>query len=168
VAAAVEAPVVVGRLTRAHGVRGWLRLQSFTDPEDNLLSYRPWLQQQGDQWVSCDVEQVIPQPKGFLCKLAGCDSRNDAEALAGTLLAVAKDVLPASDNEIYWIDLIGRSVETPEGVSLGRVDRVLETGANDVLVVVGERERLLPFIESVFPEIGATDVPLVAHWDPEF
>jgi len=59
-------------------------------------------------------------------------------------------------------------VETPEGVSLGRVDRVLETGANDVLVVVGERERLLPFIESVFPEIGATDVPLVAHWDPEF
>jgi 16S rRNA processing protein RimM len=111
---------------------------------------------------------VIPQPKGFLCKLAGCDSRNDAEALAGTLLAVAKDVLPASDDEIYWIDLIGRSVETPDGTSLGRVDRVLETGANDVLVVVGDRERLLPFIESVFPEVGATDAPLVAHWDPEF
>jgi 16S rRNA processing protein RimM len=53
-------------------------------------------------------------------------------------------------------------------VSLGRVDRVLETGANDVLVLVGERERLLPFIEAVFPEIGATDAPLVAHWDPEF
>lgn len=164
----MKAPVVVGRLTRAHGVRGWLRLQSFTDPEHNLLGYRPWLQQQGDEWVSCDVEQVIPQPKGFLCKLAGCDSRNDAEALAGTLLAVAKDVLPAIGDEIYWIDLLGRSVETPEGVSLGRVDRVLETGANDVLVVVGERERLLPFIESVFPEIGATDAPLVAHWDPEF
>jgi 16S rRNA processing protein RimM len=69
---------------------------------------------------------------------------------------------------VYWIDLIGRSVVTPEGVPLGRVDRVLETGANDVLVVKGDRERLIPFIEQVIEAVSPGDAPLVAHWDPEF
>jgi 16S rRNA processing protein RimM len=163
-----EAPVVVGRLTRAHGVKGWLRLQSFTDPEDNIQGYGPWLRQLGEAWVSCEVEQLLPQPKGFLCKVKGCESRNDAEALAGTLIAVPRDALPQERDEVYWIDLIGRSVVTPEGVPLGRVDRVLETGANDVLVVKGDRERLIPFIEQVIEAVSPGDAPLVAHWDPEF
>ena len=114
------------------------------------------------------MEQVIPQPKGYLCKLAGCDSRNDAEALAGHAACGGEGSTPREQRRDLLIDLIGRSVETPEGVSLGRVDRVLETGANDVLVVVGDRERLLPFIESVFPEVGVAGATLVAHWDPEF
>lgn len=165
-----DRPVVVGRITRAHGVRGWVRVQSWTAPPDNLRAYRPWLLREGDGWTSLAVEEVDRQPKGLIARLAGIGDRDAAEALAGREIAVPRRCLPAEeDDEYYWFDLIGLAVRTPDGRELGRVERLLETGANDVLVVRGEgRERLVPFIEAVVREVDLEGGRLVADWDPDF
>jgi 16S rRNA processing protein RimM len=165
-----DRPVVVGRITRAHGVRGWVRIQSWTAPPENLLGYRPWLLREGDGWRALAVDEVDRQPKGLIARLGGVDDRDAADALAGREIAVPRHCLPAAeDDEYYWFDLIGLEVRTPDGRELGRIERLLETGANDVLVVRGEdRERLVPFIESVVREVDLEAGRLIADWDPDF
>ena len=165
-----DRPVVVGRITRAHGVRGWVRIQSWTAPPENLLAYRPWLLRDGSAWKPVAVHEVDPQPKGLIARLEGTDDRNGADALAGQEIAVPRSCLPAAaGDEYYWFDLIGLAVRTPDGRELGQVERLLETGANDVLVVHGEdRERLVPFIASVVLEVDLEAGRLVADWDPDF
>lgn len=165
-----DRPVVVGRITRAHGVRGWVRVQSWTAPPENLLGYGPWLLREGDAWRTLAVDEVDRQPKGLIARLEGVGDRDAAERLAGREIAVPRSCLPAAEeDEYYWFDLVGLGVRTPDGRELGRVERLLETGANDVLVVRGEdRERLVPFIESVVQEVDLEAGRLVADWDPDF
>jgi len=163
-------PVTLGRIGAPHGVRGWVRVQSATRPPDAILEFDAWLIDSGGGLAPYRVVDAQVQPKGIVVRLEGCDDRDAAVRLRNAEIAVARDALPpAGPGEWYWADLVGLAVETTTGTPLGHVDRLMETGANDVLVVIGERERLIPWIpgdvvRSVEPDAGR----LVVDWDPDF
>ncbi|MGF1548817.1 MAG: ribosome maturation factor RimM [Thiotrichales bacterium] len=171
VALSGPAPVTLGRLTGLYGVKGWLKVFSHTQPRENILQYRPWLLRIGDQWQSFKVEQGQAHGKGVLVKLAGCDDRDQAARLIGTEIAVERSQLGAlGGDEYYWADLIGLSVTNLEGVELGVVTGMMETGANDVLVVEqGERERLVPYVNPLYVKrIDLAGKRMVVDWDADF
>lgn len=167
-----DAMVVVGRIEGPYGVRGWLRVRSYTDPPENLADYRPWhLDRNGDgRWREVGVEHVRPHGEGFRCSIEGVSDRDAAAAWRGALVAVRENILPAPErDEYYWRDLIGLPVTTVAGGHLGRVETLMATGANDALVVRdGERERLIPFIAQVALEVDLERGVILVDWDPEF
>lgn len=165
-----ERPIVVGRVTAVFGVKGFVKVASFTDPPENLLEYRPWLLEQEGRWQTVRLDAVQRHSKGFIARLDGCDDRDAAERFTGRDLAVPRSELPvAQPGEFYWFDLIGLEVVTPAGERLGRVTRIQETGANDVLVVEDrEREHLIPFVEKVVPDVDLDAGRITADWDPDF
>ena len=163
-------PVVLGRIAGAYGVRGWVKIQSYTDPVSKLLDYRPWWIGQGEgRWrsVGCDAGRV--QGRWVVAHLLGCDDRETALACRGQLLAVDRSQLPPlPEGQHYWCDLEGLRVVTIAGQVLGRIERLFPTGANDVIVVVGERERLIPDIPSVVKQIDLDTGVMTVDWDPDF
>lgn len=170
--------VVLGRLTSPYGVKGWLKVYSYTGPMEGILDYPEWVLKRGDSLERCRLLQGRRHGKGLVAHLDGCDSRETAEALAGAEILLAKAELPRlDDDELYWHQLEGLRVMTREGVMLGRVDHLFETGANDVLVVRGSleadaidaRERLLPFLpEEVILQVDLEGGVMHVDWDPEF
>lgn len=160
--------MVLGRVSGIFGVRGWVRVFSETDPKENILRYSPWyLGQDGAPRKLIDGK---PQGKTVIARLDGCADCDQAAALMGQQIAVRRNQLPpATAGEFYWIDLEGLGVETLEGVKLGRVSHLFATGANDVLVVRGDRERLLPFAwDDVVRAVDFDEQRIIVDWDPEF
>jgi 16S rRNA processing protein RimM len=150
--------VVMGRVTAPHGVLGWVRVQAFTEARDGLAEYPVWWLRGSDGWVRWKVEAVARHSQGLAAKLEGCDDRDAAEELAKLDIAVPRDALPETGaEEYYWADLIGLEVLNVQGEPLGTVVNLIATGANDVLVVQGDRERLIPFIASVVIEVDKGD-----------
>lgn len=162
--------VVLGRVSGLFGVRGWLKIFSDTDPREGIVEYNPWQVCVRDEWRSVQVEAGQRHGKNVVVKLAGIDDREAATSLMGAEIAVNRSDLPKpAAGEYYWADLEGLSVRTESGVELGTVGHLVATGANDVLVVKGERERLIPFIkEQVVKDIDLEQQVLVVDWDPEF
>lgn len=162
--------VSMGHIGGIYGVRGWLRVISGTTPRDALFEYDPLYLKQDDQWRPYTVEAAQIHGKGLIVKFAGCEERDGAARLVGCEIGVKREQLPApAPGEYYWADLLGLQVITLNAVPLGAVKELLETGANDVLVVQGDRERLIPFllgsvIESVDLDAGVIRV----DWDPDF
>jgi 16S rRNA processing protein RimM len=165
-----EEMVVVGRITGAHGVKGWVRVHSFTDPPENILHYRPWYLLQDEVW--CPVEHSTGSGAGrnILARIPGCADRDGAMALRGADIAIRRSQLPeTAPEEYYWRDLIGLQVVTVEAKVLGTVDHLIATGSNDVLVVKGERERLIPFLtDSVIVAVDLVAGRIEVDWDPDF
>jgi 16S rRNA processing protein RimM len=163
--------VTLGRVSGAHGVKGWIQVFSDTSPRENIVQYSPWYLVRGTQRETREVDAGRRQGKAVVAKLAGCDDRDAAEALSGLEIAVPRDQLPATTvpGEFYWADLVGLRVETIDGVELGRIAQLFETGANDVIVVEGERERLVPYIwPQVVREVDLDDGVMRVDWDPDF
>jgi 16S rRNA processing protein RimM len=160
--------IVVGHIAGVYGVRGWLKVMSETDPPEGILSYSPWLL--GADATAWTVNEGKRHGKGIVVSLRGCDDRDRAAALVGQDIAVVRAQLPpASHDELYWIDLEGLSVETTEGVALGSIDHLFATGANDVVVVKGDRERLLPFVwGDVIKDVDFEQRRMLVDWDPSF
>jgi len=169
-ALATEALVVVGRISALYGVRGWLRIHSATEPRANILRYKPWYLQRDGQWQPFEIAAGREQGKGVVAQLVGYNDRDVAATLLGATIAISRDQLPPlAADEYYWSDLIGLTVTTHDGITLGRVDHLIETGANDVLVVHGDRERLIPFLPgSVISAIDLTASTIEVVWDPDF
>ena len=166
-----ERLVTLGRVTGAHGLQGWVKVYSDTTPRENIASYGHLLLDSGAGWQRWKVNAGRRQGKYVVLKLRGCNDRNQAEALTGARIAVERDQLPelADAGEYYWTDLQGLAVETLTGEPLGRLDHLFETGANDVMVVRGERERLIPFVwEEVVREVDLDAGLIRVDWDPEF
>lgn len=163
-------PVVIGRISGLYGVRGWLRVFSYTEPRENIVDYSPWLVQIDGLWQPVEVEDGRAQGKGVVVKLSGCDERDTATRYLGLDIAVRREQLGAlAPGEYYWTDLEGLRVVTCEGVELGRVDHLFATGANDVVVVRGDRERLIPFVQGdVIRDIDLQDGVMEVDWDPDF
>ena|SRR6056297_1591205 len=162
--------VVLGKVTGLFGVRGWVKLWSYTDPARNLLDYRDIELGQGGAWRKTRLVEGRPHGEGLVGRFEGAADRDSAAALVGAELAVPRERLPATgEGEYYWADLVGLEVVNREGVGLGRVERMMATGANDVMVVSGERERLLPFLPGRFvDEVDLDGGRIVVDWDPEF
>ncbi|MBK1700696.1 ribosome maturation factor RimM [Thiococcus pfennigii] len=164
--------VVLGRITGLFGVRGWVKVFSETEPRENILRYAPWyLGEAGGAAVRpCRVAEGQRQGKGVVVRLEGCEDRDQAATLIGETIAVRRDQLPpARADEFYWIDLEGLAVETVGGCPLGRIDHLFSTAANDVIVVRGERERLLPFVwDDVVKDVDFAQGRMIVDWDPDF
>ena len=165
-----ERRILLGRVLGAFGVRGELKIQSFTDPESALLRYQPWTLAQGGKEREFDGAKGRVTAKGVVATFPGIEDRDAAQALAGTEIWAPRSRLPKpKPGEYYWVDLEGLEVVNREGIALGRVSHLFDTTSNQVLVVTGERDRLIPFIEGDFVlsvdfEAGRIEV----DWDPDF
>ena len=161
--------VTLGRISGLHGVQGWLKIYSDTRPRENILNYSPWYLQRGQGWEKWIPENGRRQGKLVVAKLQGCNDREAARELMEAVIAVHRSQLPETADEFYWADLEGLQVVTTQGVELGRVSHLFETGANDVLVVRGDRERLLPWIwEQVIQDVNLEQGRIIVDWDLEF
>ena len=162
--------VVVGRISGVYGVRGWVRVFSYTEPRENIIRYKPWYLRKDGDWRQAELAEGHQQGKGVVARLDECDNRDQAYALMGCEIGVRRDQLPATaPGEYYWSELQGLEVVTETGESLGTVDHLLETGANDVLVVKGERERLIPFVmDQVVIEVDLERGQIQVDWDKDF
>jgi 16S rRNA processing protein RimM len=167
--------LVIGRINGVYGIKGWVRIHSFTEPAENLLGYRNWKIRRRSGWEAISIDAGKRQGKGLVAHIDGVDDRSTAEALKGCEIAVPATELPVLDaEEFYWHQLEGLSVVS-QGQLLGQVDHLIETGANDVLVVapcegsLDTRERLVPWIRpDVVKTVDLEEGKMVVDWDPEF
>ncbi len=164
-----EDVVIVGRIGGAYGVRGWVHVNSYTEPPENLLSYSPWLITKGADWKPFKPVVVKPHGRGFVARFAEINNREQAQALSATDLGIYRDALPGldDDDEFYWRDLIGLKVVNGDGRNLGSVSHLLETGAHDVLVIVdGESgaEVLIPFTAQFVRSVDLATGRLEVDW----
>ena len=162
--------VVIGRISGLYGVRGWVRVYSYTAPRAAILDLTPWTVRRGDGWSPWALAEGREHGKGVVVRLDGIEDRDAAAGLIGADIAVRRDQLPNLDpGEYYWTDLEGLRVRTVDGRDLGIVDHLFETGANDVIVVRGERERLIPFVKGqVVRRIDLSGGEMEVDWDPDF
>jgi 16S rRNA processing protein RimM len=161
--------VILGRITAPYGVKGWVRVRPDSESTASLLRYRSWWVGDGESWRERDVAASRVQGTAVVALLAGCGDRDAAAALRGKHVAVARSVLPeTAANEYYWTDLIGLQVVNVPGEELGAVARILETGANDVLVVHGARERLIPFVATVIREVDLAKGVIRVDWGADY
>ncbi|HKS93324.1 MAG TPA: ribosome maturation factor RimM [Gammaproteobacteria bacterium] len=162
--------VVLGSIAAPFGVKGWVKLQSWTEPRAKIIEYRRWLLERGGAWREWRVAEGRAHGNGVIARLEGVTDRDQAATLTGMHIAVGREELPAlQPGQYYWADLIGLEVRLEDGRSLGRVQGLMATGANDVLVVRGERERLIPFLRGQVVKQVDSDAGLIrVDWDPDF
>lgn len=138
--------ILVGKIGAPYGIRGWLKIHSYTEFGASILHYSPWYLQNRN-WQQVEVEEGKPHGKGIIVKLRGFDSPELAGTLSGQSIAITRDQLPPlKKNEYYWADLIGLTVINQDNKRLGHVGYLIETGSNDVLVIKGDKEIAIPYL----------------------
>lgn len=163
--------VVLGHVSKSHGVQGWVNVVSYTQPIENILQYHPWYLKLKNSWQVTKVVKQRASAKSILVQFESCTDRNQADVYHGAEIAVMREQLPnlVNENDHYWNDLLGLTVITTEGVELGKVNNIFATGSNDVLVVQGERERMLPYLlDEVVKKIDLNSKQMIVDWDPDF
>ncbi len=165
----------MARIAAPFGIKGWVKLQVFTEYADSLDEFATWYlrgSQASQGWREVEVEDFAVNAKGVVAKLKGCDDRTAAEKLAKLDIAVPRDWLAKTDEgEFYWIDLIGSEVIDAAGTSLGKVEGLMETGANDVLVVKKDgrpEDVLIPFVADVIVKVDRDAKQVTVNWSGEF
>jgi 16S rRNA processing protein RimM len=166
----VENIVVVGKIGAPYGVRGWVKVHSFTEPGDNLFGYPLLMQEHSVTWRPLQIEEFKVHGDGFVAKLAGVEDRDQAALITNAEIAVLRENLPELDSEeFYWNDLIGLTVINQDNIELGNIEDYFETGANDVIVVKGENgSHLIPFVPDMYVlDIDLSTKQMRVQWDPE-
>lgn len=151
-------PLLLGKITGVFGVRGWVRVYSYTDPREAILDYSGCLARVGGEWQALEWSEGKRHGKSVVAKMHGVDDRDAAAAWIGTEIAIPRDAMPeAEPGSFYWSDLEGLEVVNSDGDILGTVAHLLETGADDVLVVRKTEENseeiqevLIPFIKETY------------------
>lgn len=139
--------VVLGRIAGVFGLKGWVKVFSHTEPREGILDYQNWLLGRDDTWQAVKVEDGKLHGKSVIVKLATVEDPEAAAEWLDAEIAVPREDLPQTDDgQYYWSDLEGLQVVHRDGRSLGKVAYLMATGANDVLVVEGDSERLIPFV----------------------
>lgn len=163
--------VIMGRIAAAYGIRGWIKIQPFTEYIDSLQDYRIWwIGPEQGPWREADVAECEVHGKTLVAQLQECPDRNAAERLKGLMVAVPRSSLPQQEEgEYYWRDLIGMAVVNETGERLGAVANLLETGANDVLKVRGEGgEILIPFVASAIKQVDLKNKTIHVDWSADY
>jgi 16S rRNA processing protein RimM len=162
--------VVLGRVGAPYGVKGWLHINSFTRPTNNIEQYTHWQLRQGRVVQQVEVLELKTHQKRYAVKLHGIDDRDSAAALTNANIEVPSNDLPNLEHgEFYWTDLIGLTALTPKGHTLGVVTELMETGANDVIVIESPQQRhLVPYIDQCVLEIDLKKKTILVDWDPDF
>lgn len=167
-----ETYLPVGKISGAFGVKGWVKVYSYTQPRENILSYSPIYLRQRGEWLKVNLTGGQKQGRTIVMALENVTDRDQAAALNGTDIAVRRDQLaPIGENEYYWADLIGLQVINKENEILGKVDHLLETGANDVLVVVSDNEPgcLVPFVmDEVVQSVDLEKKTIQVDWQKDY
>lgn len=160
----------IGKISSVFGIKGYVKVFSFTDDRASILQYSPWLLKKAGQSQRLEVVTGQLQGKAVIALLRGITERNQAESLIGWDIYIAKAQLPpAGQGEYYWSDLIGLQVTNLQGVDFGKVTSLLETGANDVLLISGERQRAVPFLQQqTIKNIDLVTKTLQVDWDADF
>ena len=159
----------MGRVSAPFGVKGWVKVQPFTEKTDSLLQFPVWWLGAANQWCEYGVAEKAVHGSSLTVRFAGFDDRNQAAALKGRDVAIPRAQLPAPEKgEYYWADLVGLEVVNLKGQCLGRVERLFEAGADPVVVVAGERERLLPFVDAVVRDVDLDSGRLLVDWELDY
>jgi len=167
--------VGVGRITGLYGVKGWLKVFSYTEPRENIVNFAVWLLSDGRAGNALSaaryrVEAGRRQGKQVIAKLEGVDDRDRAAELVGAEVGVLRKELPEpAAGQYYWTDLEGLTVRNRQGETLGTVERLMETGAHDVIVLAGEDERMIPFVlGSVVDEVNIESGYIAVDWQSDY
>ncbi len=161
--------VVMGRIAAPFGVKGWVKVQPFCEDPDTLAELESWRIGRGATHKAYVVEAVQDHANAMVAKLAGIDDRDAAYALRGQEISMARSELPPpEENEYYWSDLIGLTAINREGIELGKVDSLMETGAQDVLVIKGAREHLVPFIAQFVGKVDLAGGTIEVDWGEDY
>ena len=172
-----ENHIILGKVGAVYGIKGWLKIHSFTDEVDAILDYFPWSLKLGNKTQTVEITDWRKHNKGLIVKVDNIDDRDEAQALVGSEILTSGTALPdLPQGEFYWRDLIGMSVVTSQGYDLGVVSDMMETGANDVLVVkanlndgFSKKERLIPYLfEQVVESVSIENKQICVDWDPGF
>lgn len=168
--------IVLGKITSVFGIKGWVKVYSYTDPMENLLAYPKWqLRLQGNSKFVRKLDGRR-HGKGLVAKLEGVDTPEEARLLAGAEILLSKAELPRlPEGDYYWSQLIGLTVVNLQGQVFGKVSSLLETGANDVLVVKAcsgsfdQQERLIPWLlPDVICQVNLETAQIKVDWDADF
>ena len=161
--------ICVGHILGPQGVKGWVKIFSNTSPRENIVSYSPWLVEWGTELKQINVEGRV-QGKYVIARLEGIEDRSQADELIGRQLFIRQEQLPSLDEgEYYWSDLTGLKVLSLQGDDLGQIESMLETGASDVMVVKGDRERLIPFVmDDIVKQVDLENQRMVVDWSAEY
>lgn len=161
--------ITLGKIVGVYGVKGWVKVFSESRPREQIFEYSPWILELNGERSEINVLQGRVHGKGLIAQLEGIEHRDQAEKLTGAVISVAEQALPETDkDEYYWSQLTGLSVVNTEGTDLGEVAGLLETGANDVMVVRGDKERLIPFTRYAVIQVDLDGRVITVDWDPEF
>jgi 16S rRNA processing protein RimM len=159
--------VVMGRVSAPHGLKGWIKIQPFTQETEGLLGYPEWWLGGEGQWQQYRVLESAVHGSIVVARLEGFDDREVAAGLRGKEVAVPRAAMPENrEGEFYWSDILGMEVSRQNAASLGFVAKILETGANAVLVVQGEKEILVPFIQGVIVNVDLKARQVIVDWEP--
>jgi 16S rRNA processing protein RimM len=161
--------VVMGRIAAPFGVKGWVKVQPYSEDPDALMDFESWCVGRGAQQVQYTVEAIQDHGNALVAKLAGIDDRDAAYALRGQEISVARsDLPPPEENEFYWSDLVGLAAVNRDGIELGTVTSLLETGAHDVLVVQVKREHLIPFVAAFVGRVDLAGGTIEVDWGEDW
>jgi 16S rRNA processing protein RimM len=161
--------VVMGRIASPFGIKGWIKVQPYSEDPGALMDFDSWRVGRGAEQLHYTVEAIQDHGNALVAKLAGIDDREAAYALRGREVSVARSELPTpEENEFYWSDLIGLVAVNREGVKLGRVSSLLETGAHDVLVIGGKREYLIPFVAAFVGKVDLAGGTIEVDWGEDY
>lgn len=169
-------PIEMGKFGAVYGIKGWIKVHSYTDDAESIFKYQPLLMESKGQLQEVIITEWKSHNKGFVAKIEGYDVREEVQALVGVSLLVNETELPELEGDFYWRDLIGCQVHTDKGYHLGAITDMMETGSKDVLVVkansndaFGKKERLIPFIkEQVILNVDIAGKLIEVNWEPDF
>ena len=159
----------MGRIAAPFGIKGWVKVQPFSEDPGTLMDFESWRIGRRTEHTLYTVEATQDHSNSLVAKLAGIDDRDAAYALRGQEISVARSNLPPpEENEYYWSDLIGLTAVNREGIELGKVDSLMETGAHDVLVIKGKREHLIPFVEAFVGKVDLAAGKIEVDWGEDY
>lgn len=169
--------VLLGCIGAPYGIKGWMKITTYTDSPESIFEYSPWLLEVAGEWREIEVAEWRSHGKGVVARLHESNGRDDAVRFTGCKIAVKAEQLEELDeNNFYWRELIGMEVKNTKGYSMGHVDALMETGSNDVLQVkanirdaFGKKERLIPLVDGdVIIKIDRETRVIEVDWDPDF
>lgn len=175
---------IAGKLTGVYGVKGWVKMHSYTEPAENIFNYAPWFLAEQNGTITSGpivIDGYRSHGKGLIVHIKGVADRDQAALYCQRLIAVDMGTLPAlPENEYYWHQLEGLKVlsvsdrQEDNAVLLGTIREMMETGANDVMVVapcngsIDQRERLLPYVDAHVLRVDLQAGNILVDWDPDF
>lgn len=173
----MEKEIILGKIGAVYGIKGWLKIHSYTEEPEAIFDYSPWVLNLGGNKQNVEVSEWRRHNNGLIAKFSDINDRNDAQLRTGAEIIVADEQLPElPEGEFYWRDLIGMDVVNEQGYNFGKVTDMMETGSNDVLVVkanrndaFGKKERLIPYLEDqVIKSVSLDNKQIDVDWDPGF